>query len=240
MNKFKILLVSISLILLFAGENVYSQEQNKDFKMGMIQMVTGKNSTAISSFSKAIAVDKNLIDAYYNRGICYQKINEIDKALADFSTVIDKDKFMPEAFNNRGLIYFKAKNYKKAIADFNESAKLNPEYPFTYLYLSNSYMEINNYSLALEKATIVLSYLPNYVYAHKNAAYASFELKKYQSALNHANLIIDKFPKNDKFYLLRARVYKAQKDNEAACKDYVKAAELGNINAKVEKTSICK
>jgi tetratricopeptide (TPR) repeat protein len=41
--------------------------------------------SAISYYTKAIEIDNDFAEAYFNRGLTYIYINEIDKGLADLS-----------------------------------------------------------------------------------------------------------------------------------------------------------
>ncbi|MDR0971186.1 MAG: tetratricopeptide repeat protein [Bacteroidales bacterium] len=57
--------------------------------VGYINLVEKKSyQDAIILFSKAIEADSNYLEAYYNRGVTYQKIGETQKAKDDFNKVI--------------------------------------------------------------------------------------------------------------------------------------------------------
>jgi tetratricopeptide (TPR) repeat protein len=79
---------------------------------------------AISDYSKAIQLNPNNGDAYFNRGLIYSALRKYDKAIADFTEVISqlrrqaRDNF--EAYYNRGLAYAALRKYDKAISDYSE------------------------------------------------------------------------------------------------------------------------
>ena len=57
-------------------------------------------SEAIVEFTQAITLEGSLLDAYFFRGICYQKLGEEENAVADIQTVLSID---PEYLSKEGL-----------------------------------------------------------------------------------------------------------------------------------------
>jgi tetratricopeptide (TPR) repeat protein len=52
-------------------------------------MQEGKLDRAINDFSQVIIGNPNHINAYYNRGVSYQKTGQNDKAIDDFKKVLE-------------------------------------------------------------------------------------------------------------------------------------------------------
>ena len=233
-------IVIISVFLFLNPYYVISQDSNINYKLGMVQLITGDNEAAIRYFTKSIEANENIIDAYYNRGISYQKSGKVQKAINDLSYVIDNRPTMHQAFNSRGLMYYKENEFLKAKGDFSECILLNPSYPFTYLYRSNTNLKLELYSEALSDAETVLASLSNYINAHKNAAIASAKLGQYQKSLTHYNFLLIQSPSNPDYYVQRARVYVAVGDNKKACKDFKQSVALGSGEAKFDIQKACK
>ncbi len=233
-------LAVIFIIIILMQENSVGQTSQSFYSTALIDLVSGKNKEAIDGFSKAIALEDTMLDAYFNRGIAYEKIGEYDKAIRDYSTVINFNPRMYQAYNNRGLLYFDIEKYKKAIDDFSRSIALKSDFPFSYLYRSNTYLVMGNLSMAKADAESVLRLLPNYIKAHQILAQIAFVQRDYKIALQHYNLLCKVQNENAANFVGRARVYKALNRFDLACSDFKKAASLGNADAKNELKNNCK
>lgn len=230
----------IVLSLMFFSGFAYSQTAKEYYSMGMIKMLEGDYTASIDGFTKAIKKDKNYVDAYFNRGICFEKLKKYQEAINDYSVVVKLKPSMYQAFNNRGLLYFRTDKYEKAVADFSTSIRINPTYPFSFLYRANTYLKMNELDKAKADAEVVLIKLPNYIKAHSIIAQIAFIQKDYQTALEHYNFLCEKQSSKAANFLGRARVFNAMNRNEEACVDYIKAIELGSEDAKNEKPVSCK
>lgn len=138
-------------------------EMNKDYGL------------AISDFSKAIKFESQLKSKGYvrnygpfsdprvlanddqrrnslgvlERGLCYSKIGEYQKAIDDFTLVIKSNPTETLMLEERGNAYLKLGKYRLALQDFNKSILKGS--PSSKLYL---YLAIAHYSLAAFDKTI--------------------------------------------------------------------------------------
>ncbi len=232
-------LIILVFIITF-GESVIAQTANDYYSSGTIKMVGGNNHGAIEDFSKAISKDKNMVDAYFNRGIAYENLQQYGNAIRDYSAVVVLKPSMYQAFNNRGLLYMKTEKYQSAIDDFTISIRIKSDYPFTYLYRASVYLKINKLEEAKEDASLVISLLPNYFKAYYILAEVAYLQKDYSLSLKHYNFICEHQSSNASYFLGRAAVFMAMNNLESACLDYTRAVELGSEEAKVEQLNKCK
>ena len=94
--------------------------------------VEEKNEQAIEEFSRAIALDKELIEAYLFRGAAYGNIGDFDRAIADFSEAIRLDPNDASAYHSRGVAYSVKAEWDRAIADFSEAVRIYPDNAVDY------------------------------------------------------------------------------------------------------------
>ena len=219
--------------------NVFSQDNNIDYKLGITQFEDGNISAAIAYFDKAILKDYKLVDAYYYRGQCYIRTGKNQKAVNDFTVVINDDSTQYMVYYYRGLSYSILKKYKEAIADYTASIALNDDNPNSYLDRCQAYHSIDSIELSLKDADKVLELMPMHSEAHLLAARANVELKKYEAALNYYNFLITQSPDTFYYYVLRGQLFMLMGRNEAACKDFKQAVALGNIEAEPEMHKAC-
>ena len=75
---------------------------------------------AISDFSKAIELNQNGEEAYFNRGITYSLSGNKDKALEDYTKVIEINPNHIDAIYFRANIYVLKQEYELAISDYEK------------------------------------------------------------------------------------------------------------------------
>ncbi|MGH6675734.1 MAG: tetratricopeptide repeat protein, partial [Xanthobacteraceae bacterium] len=71
---------------------------------GAIAFQTGFPEKAVTFFSKAIAVNPDAPQAYYNRGIALQALERFQEALVSYNKAIGLKPNHAEAYSNRGIV----------------------------------------------------------------------------------------------------------------------------------------
>lgn len=74
---------------------------------------------AVEDFTRAVALDPTLGQAYLDRGILYwRELHEPQKAVADLTAALSVDPRLHEALFNRGVAYQQLGDIAAALADF--------------------------------------------------------------------------------------------------------------------------
>jgi tetratricopeptide (TPR) repeat protein len=131
------------------------------FARGKMHQDRGEHATAISDYSKAIALGPDWSQAYNNRGIVYTLLGNDPAALKDFEMAISINPHNAQFYNNRGLVHYYTKNDRLAMADFNQSIKLNPRVASTHINRARLYHEGKQFKPAIEDLTAALRYEPS-------------------------------------------------------------------------------
>ena len=88
---------------------------NRDLKEAVYQCNADNSdnqyASAISHCSKAIEINKDYADAYFNRGFAYIRIEQYDRAIPDFSKDIEIIPVATRSYINRGLVYPKSRQH---------------------------------------------------------------------------------------------------------------------------------
>jgi len=87
----------------------------------------GESARALADYTKAIAVDPNFFEAWWQRGDELFVTGDVAGALADFEQVV---RLQPDHFHGydlRGLAYEKLGERDKAIADYRKALSLEPQ-----------------------------------------------------------------------------------------------------------------
>uniref|UniRef100_A0A8C0CCA7 Tetratricopeptide repeat domain 6 n=1 Tax=Balaenoptera musculus TaxID=9771 RepID=A0A8C0CCA7_BALMU len=114
------------------GRNAVAASSDCLYHLGLCYMEEGNlqltYKLAITDLTTAINMDKNSYIAFYNRALCYTKINELQMALTDYGIVLLLDAgetVTLNAFINRGLIYTELEQFSFALEDFKQAALIS-------------------------------------------------------------------------------------------------------------------
>jgi tetratricopeptide (TPR) repeat protein len=80
-----------------------------------------KYDDAINAFNKALAMDPNNEEAYYNRGFVYFWIGKWNQAIEDYSKAISLNPKEAKFFSSRGYAYASTGQDDQAIEDYNRA-----------------------------------------------------------------------------------------------------------------------
>jgi len=98
----------------------------------------GKYKEAIDALNKAVEMDPNCAEAYFNRGLAYGKLGRHEKAIEDFSEAIKLNPNYADAYYNRAAAYFYLKKYSKTMEDCNEVIEIAS--PGSEVYIDAIYL----------------------------------------------------------------------------------------------------
>jgi tetratricopeptide (TPR) repeat protein len=87
---------------------------------------TRRYQAAMDCYDRAIQLNPNLSEAYYNRALLKEIIGDTQGAITDYTDVIKRDKGDDRPLNNRGLLKQAEGDLNSAIEDFNGAIAVNP------------------------------------------------------------------------------------------------------------------
>ena len=96
-------LIIIFLVFAFDAES-YAQKAEDYFNLGVANAESGDHDKAVADYDKAIELDSNYDQAYYNRAFSKYLLKDYKGAIADYNSVIALNPLSSNAFNNRGNI----------------------------------------------------------------------------------------------------------------------------------------
>lgn len=103
-------------------------------KKGLQESKSENYLKSVETFSNAIKENPIDYEAYYNRGLSYLMLKELDNAERDFDKSIHYNPSYSNSYYLRGNVHQKKGNSYSAISDFEKAIELNP-------YNSDSYMK---------------------------------------------------------------------------------------------------
>ncbi|MDB5142393.1 MAG: hypothetical protein JWQ66_1106 [Mucilaginibacter sp.] len=197
---------------------------------GLDEAALQRYNKAIEDFSTAVKFNPQLKEAYWNRGLSYEKVKNYPAAISDYKKALSlvKDNPMQMAIlnNNIAIIQKDMRSYDQAIASDSIAIAIEPRYTLSNFNRAELYMMTRKYEAAIHDYTVALNGNYNKQMLStilSERADAKRFLKKYKEAINDYSLAIELNPDNRFAYWNRAASYNHNGDYELANNDYSKA-----------------
>ncbi|GAB5046253.1 tetratricopeptide repeat protein [Thermodesulfovibrio sp. TK110] len=120
--------------------------------LALVNMEFQEYETARDLFLKVLSMAPDYADAWFNLGICYQRLNMHKQAIEAFQKALDNPLFITQdkAFFGQGLSYYRTGQYKEAWDAFDKAIKRNVLLIPAHLYMALTYQKLNQYSEAIK------------------------------------------------------------------------------------------
>ena len=130
--------------------------------------------------NKAIQLNPQLVEAYYNRGnACYRK-DKFDQAIDDYNESIRLRPNFVEAYYNRGLTYYTQRDFDRAINDYSKAIELKPMHAVAHNNRGVAYYKKGEYNRAIEDYDLAIK--RGYTDAYYNRAETWLHLREWDKA----------------------------------------------------------
>jgi tetratricopeptide (TPR) repeat protein len=142
-----------------------SENALEHLNRGKDLLAEDKIDEALREFDQALMLDKNLPEAYCQRGFTYFRKRNYDRAIADMNKAIKLDPYYDEAYVMRGIFYFVQKDYDRTLWSFDQWVKKMPNHAEAYYYRGTAYVINKNPGRALADFEKSLKLNPNHAQA---------------------------------------------------------------------------
>ena len=130
---------------------------------------------ALKDYDKALSMQPDNGDFYYNRSLVHYGLENTDQALADLEKAIELINSATGksfAYSRRAEILKKEGKLDASIKDYTEAIRRLPTFPYHYHNRGNVYFELKEYQKALVDFTEALRIDPANVYFYEDRAKA--------------------------------------------------------------------
>lgn len=148
---------------------------------------------SIDAFKKAVNLDKNFVDAYFNLGVILKNIS-VEESINNFKKVVELDKRNINALSHLGAIYASKKNFLEAKYFFEKVIIINPLLADAQNNFGNVLFELGLFDLAKEAYCKSISLDKNLSSAYNNLARVFKEQKLNDQAIDAINKAISLNP----------------------------------------------
>ncbi len=100
--------------------------------LAVAQNKTGDATASLSSYSKAIDLRPDYLEARVNRGLIFFNNGQTDEAISDYTAALSANPNVPLALFNRANAYLKNGKIDLGLADVNRAVQMQPNNPKLY------------------------------------------------------------------------------------------------------------
>ena len=185
----------------------------------------GKNEEAIILYKKAIAINPNLAETYYNLASIYCDIDK-KEAIVLYKKAIAINPDLAEAYYNLGSIYHNI-DKKEAIVLYKKAIAINPDLADAYNNLGNIYRDIDKKKEAIVLYKKAIAINPDFAEAYNNLGSTYCDIGKKEEAIVLYKKAIAINTNLEIVYYNLAVIYYNEKQYNLAIKHCNRAVELG-------------
>lgn len=183
---------------------------------------------AVKLYTRSIELKETETQAYFERGVAYYALEEIDKAEADFAQAIKLSRFTHVAAHmTRGEMRMENGMLDSAIVDFLKVLESNNNVYEVNLKLGQCWLEKNELRTARKYFRLANSARPNNEDGHYYLGILEITRGEYDKAIESFNTLLEVNPNHGGGYFNRGMAKARLRDLDAACIDWKKAKELG-------------
>ncbi len=145
----------VNVLIQAKPEKEYTSEEW--YIKGMHEAFQKNYPAVITYMTKAIDLGSERVQAYFNRGYAYRKLEQIEEAIKDYDKVIKLDPAHAIAYLEKGVAYDSLRDHDKAIEDYKLALEFDPDYIIAILNISEHEIITGDYQSAMNRITNGLS-----------------------------------------------------------------------------------
>lgn len=195
--------------------------------LGEAHFKAGKIQDALNDFSEAIKMKPRFPNAFRNRALVYQNLNDWKSAAADYGNALV---YYP---NEYSFYYFRAncfknaEDYDNAIKDYTMAIGKGFSLIDSYYGRGEAYGRQGKLSESINDFTKVIQMNPKYDAAYNNRGIAYSMAGKFTESINDFNKAIELNPKFWNAFFNRSNAYRSMGDQKKALDDALLARRNG-------------
>ncbi|MBN2413927.1 tetratricopeptide repeat protein [candidate division KSB1 bacterium] len=185
-------------------------------------------------YSKAIALDPEMTEAYNNRGNVYQNTGNDTNALKDYDKAVSIDPYYAPVYLNRANNYQNRGDYDKAIQDFHSAVMFAPDNAQAWFYRGQCYKNMEQYSKAIQDFDKVQQMGSSPEYLQKAIYYSAIcylKMNELEPALSDFYRVLEFDPENVSVYIQCGDIHRKMKEYHKALNNYDAVLQIDSLNA---------
>jgi len=147
-------------------------------------------------YYKVLKIDPNNLQAHYNLGLIFNKLEEYQKAINHYEKVIKINPKLAMTYNNLGVIFYELEKYHNAISYLEKGISIDPYYADAYNNLGLIFDKLEEYQKAVNHYEKAIEINPNHLLAHYNLGITFKNLKEFERSKSCYEKVLQIDPNN--------------------------------------------
>lgn len=194
---------------------------------GIAAHTLGFYTEAVEAHGAAIEADPRLSEAFENRALAFEKMNQLNEALTDYAAAISLRPKKPGAYLGRGILMLNHGAPERALPDFGRALELDPTMIAARYNRGLAFLQLEQSELAELDFSDVIGRNPQDAGAYLNRGRARSEQGK-AAARNDFDRAIALKPEWAAAWYMRGRFLDTQGAVDEANADFLRAYQLGH------------
>ena len=181
---------------------------------------------AIPDYNKAIMLDSNYIDAYFNKGLANFNLRNFNDAISDFTKCTELKPDYYQAHYNTGITRSNTGDFTNAIKDYSRAIELKEDYSEAFFSRGAAYSNLKDFDNAIADYNKVIKYKPDSYNAYFNIGVIKSNLEDFSDAINYYSKAIERKADYYPSYMNRGIGYSRLEEFESAMADFTRVIEI--------------
>lgn len=181
---------------------------------------------ALQSYTSALALDANHLDAYFNRAITLYDMQRYEEALEDFREVVSRSPDDAAVLNNVGMILYRLGRHEEALDSLEQALAIDGNYIQAYGNCCQVLEALQRFDAALDACGRMIAIAPAQGDGYKERALLQLRMQHLEPALADADAAVRHAPNDPHSHRIRGMVLHAIQRFAAAVDSYDAALGL--------------
>jgi tetratricopeptide (TPR) repeat protein len=194
--------------------------------LGLLEADSENYAQAIENYQKAIQLNPEYADAYYNLGNALYRQGQLEQAIENYQKAIQLNPEYADAYYNLGIALSDHGQLAQAIENYQKAIQLDPGKVLAYNNLGNALCKQGQLKRAIQNYQKAIQLNPEYALAYYNLGIALSDHGQLAQAIENYQKAIQLNPEYaDAYYNLGNALYR-QGQLDQAIENYQKAIQL--------------
>jgi tetratricopeptide (TPR) repeat protein len=186
--------------------------------------------TALIDLNRAIALDSNYVEAWYQLARYYMELKEYSRARPLLLRAIDINPLHEKSQSRLGMVYYYLNNFDLAKKAYQTALAINPTDFNTHYNLGEVYYAVGDTSKAMNEFNKTLEYNPGHTEANFKQAILLLSNNMIKEAIIHFERAVHNGGYNSRILIQLAIAYEKLGDKEKAISTYRSVLEKDALN----------
>ncbi len=186
----------------------------------------GKHRLALILYEYATKVAPNRIDAWFNKGVCYHYLNNLDAAINSFCQALRLNAGHSKSWLHLGKTLHRKENYRGAAFAFRQALLFNSHQIHAWTCLASSLLMLERHQESINACKKALEIKKNDLMARLQMIVNYRNLSKFDEASSICNDLIKDYPKIYKVVLEKGLLLRAMHMYEEAVLYFKQAIQI--------------